>query len=134
MSKCRPWSRVLAVASVVLFLAACDVDPFNRDVRQLPGGFVLRAVEDEKAFLYFLEGSVGGRHVQSSVTELGWSEQYIVAKVSANALGNGWVVIDVRHHEVTPPLTPAGLAARGEARGIRPVSAAEAFKRIPWSL
>jgi hypothetical protein len=128
--------RPLCAALAILLFAGCmDQDPFGLSRRTVAGDYRLEQWEDFTT--YYLVGGgpeqPGGSALGGTVTHIGWNRRYVVARRHANFRGDGdgWMIVDVERRTVAGPFSDAELARRPEARGIVPVTASEAWDRLP---
>ncbi|HEU0054742.1 MAG TPA: hypothetical protein VFQ39_16260, partial [Longimicrobium sp.] len=94
------------------------------------GPYSLEQWEDFRT--YYLVTFGGANALDDAVERIGWNDDYIlVGRTSLSDDKFGWIIVDVKKREMLGPFTDAELARRPEARGIHPIPAAEAWKRLP---
>jgi len=121
--------------ALVLLLLGCDVDAFNASCRSVAGDYCLKRWEDFKTFYLDdreQENDYGGGAIGGVVEQIGWSDNYIIAKRRANFAGdpNGWMVIEVGSKIIRGPYDDLELAGLREAQGIIPVDPDKAWQML----
>lgn len=92
-------------------MGACDIFP---STKALPGGYQLELLESTA---YYIQrgGSRRGGPLGGSISQLGWTDAYIVAWRSVpvwGARGVGWMIINLASGQVEGPLSPGQFDAR----------------------
>ena len=128
------WSVSAPMRSLILaalLLSACF--PFEGGSRDLPGPYELERSEDGETFWVNGPGaeSDGGGILHGAVTQVGWSQNHIVAYRKSTFRGDpdGWMVIDVEKQTVAGPLSDVELRKVVDIQGITLQPATEAWKR-----
>jgi len=126
-------SLVLYVIMLAL-LVGCDQDPFGFNEKEISGNYLLEIWEDGSTY-YIIEKGVerdGGGVIDGTVLEIGWSEDFIIAKRYANFRGDldGWMIVDVRREAVEGPFTDEAIKTKSQAQGMDFMSAQEAWEKL----
>ena len=118
---------VASAALISLLLCGC-----NQSHRQLSGGYSLDRF-DEGGTSYYVTASGkpinGGGVFDGTVQEIGWNEDWILARVTRLYHGdaNGWYVLNLKTSQVTGPLQDAELKTNLTFSGIKIMPSAAAF-------
>lgn len=122
--------RLVVIAAISSVLFGC-----SQSHRQLPGGYYLERFTEGGPSLYYVgaPGQVvdGGGVFDGTVQELGWSNDWILARVKRLYHGdiNGWYAVNVRTGKIVGPLQASELKTNPAFSNIATVPAAVAFSR-----
>ncbi|MFL5538420.1 MAG: hypothetical protein ACJ8J0_05480 [Longimicrobiaceae bacterium] len=121
--------------AATLALGGCmDMDPFGLAHRRIAGAYGLEQWEDFRTY-YLIEGAgfgTGTDALDGRVERIGWNRRYIaVRRFVFSEDRSEWMIVDSKKREIHGPFTYAELARHPEVRGIRLMSADEAWKSLP---
>jgi len=115
-------------------LAGCNVD-LGFGCRRVAGTYCLEQWEDNST--YYLndraaETNDGGGAIDGTVQRIAWTRDLILVERRANSRGDpdGWMLIDVVRRKMRGPVVEAEAQATLTREGMRPVSAADAWRRL----
>jgi hypothetical protein len=119
----------------VFLLMSCDQDPLRLSYRKVAGTYDLHRWEDGK--IYYLEekgaeNKNGGGVLDGVVEQIGWNNDYIIAKRRSTFGGdpNGWMVLDVNKKTIKGPFTDEMIEKIPEAKGMRFLDSAKAWAEL----
>jgi hypothetical protein len=128
----------MLLLSLAFSLYGCmDQDPFDLAKRKIVGDYSLERWEDDRTFYLHDSGREYDKFsdlgpIGGTVVEIGWSDNYIVAKRKSHVGGavDGWMVIDVRTKEVTGPFTLEAIRADNRFTKLALLPASEAWQNL----
>lgn len=118
----------LLIASVAASVCLCGCEPSTKN---LVGGYKLeRFAENGMYYVIDLKDTPGGGTFDGTVDQIGWNENWILARVTRLYHGdtNGWYAMDVKAKRVIGPIQESELSANMEWSHIK-CSAPELIKR-----
>ncbi len=127
-------NRLALLVSLAAVLAGCNVD-LGFGCRRIAGTYCLEQWEDNSTY-YFndraAESHDGGGAIDGTVQRIAWTRDLILVERRANFRGDldGWMLVDVPARKVRGPIAEADAQAILTRAGMRPVSAADAWRRL----
>ena len=111
--------RLIAVVVLSFFTCSC-----NQDLRRLPAGYSLERFSEGPTHYYVLgpsaESEHGGGAFNGIILEIGWNEDWILARVKRNdGQPNGWYVLNPKTKKITGPFDEAQLKSKPELSNIK---------------
>lgn len=116
---------------LMLLFAGCD----SLSSRSIRGEYRLEQWEDGATYYIAGPGSHdGGGVIDGTVEKIGWNKDRILAWRKPIWGGDpaGWMVIDLRSHAVTGPVSDEQRARTPELRTIATMSPAVAWSKLGW--
>jgi hypothetical protein len=121
----------LATAVITFLLCSC-----NQSHRQLAGGYYLERF-DEGGTSYYVgapgKSVSGGGVFDGTVQEIGWTEDWILARVRRVYRGDpdGWYVLNVKTGQIAGPLQSSELKTNSAFSKIKTVQPSAVFSGSP---
>jgi len=92
-------------------MGACDI--FDHFTKELSGGYCLAYTSEFKTYVVeHCDGRSTFGVFDSYLTQVGWSDRYIVAwRVDYNRIKAGWMILDLQRGGINGPLSQQEFAA-----------------------
>ncbi|GEM_PF-4768094 len=115
----------------LLFVNACDSDPFGFNKATVLGSYKLEKPEVGTHFYLIGPGPQTGYGVlESTVGKIGWNDRYILVWQTADGLRSGWRIVDSKQEVVSDYISAEEAEEDPRVRGIRVIAPGEAWKQL----